>query len=95
VLGEVGFAVQLLFIPQLINFLYSCPQLFKFYPCPRHRLTLYNIKNDTLTGVRDHMNLLNLSLRIIGPTNEGVLCEKLLLFQIITSAVGIAIGACF
>lgn len=28
----------LLFIPQIINFLYSCPQLFKLVPCPRHRL---------------------------------------------------------
>lgn len=28
----------LLFIPQIINFLYSIPQLFKVIPCPRHRL---------------------------------------------------------
>jgi hypothetical protein len=27
------------------------------------------------------MNLLNLSLRIFGPTNEGALCSKLLYFQ--------------
>lgn len=24
--------------PQIINFIYSVPQLFKFVPCPRHRL---------------------------------------------------------
>lgn len=28
----------MLFVPQIINFLYSLPQLFKFMPCPRHRL---------------------------------------------------------
>lgn len=31
----------LLFIPQIINFLYSIPQLFKLVPCPRHRLPLF------------------------------------------------------
>jgi UDP-N-acetylglucosamine--dolichyl-phosphate N-acetylglucosaminephosphotransferase len=28
----------MLFIPQILNFLYSVPQLFKLMPCPRHRL---------------------------------------------------------
>lgn len=28
----------MLFIPQIVNFLYSIPQLFKLMPCPRHRL---------------------------------------------------------
>lgn len=28
----------MLFIPQIINFIYSVPQLFKLLPCPRHRL---------------------------------------------------------
>jgi hypothetical protein len=28
------------------------------------------------------MNLLNLSLGLLGPTNEGVLCLKLLYFQV-------------
>lgn len=28
----------MLFIPQILNFLYSIPQLFKVIPCPRHRL---------------------------------------------------------
>lgn len=28
----------MLFVPQIINFLYSVPQLFKLLPCPRHRL---------------------------------------------------------
>lgn len=61
--------VHFLFIPQLVNFLYSVPQLFGFFPCPRHRLTVYNKQTDQLTGVQTNMNLLNLSLRILGPTN--------------------------
>jgi UDP-N-acetylglucosamine--dolichyl-phosphate N-acetylglucosaminephosphotransferase len=31
----------LLFIPQIFNFVYSIPQLFKLVPCPRHRLPLF------------------------------------------------------
>jgi UDP-N-acetylglucosamine--dolichyl-phosphate N-acetylglucosaminephosphotransferase len=56
-------------LPQLINFLYSIPQLFGFVECPRHRLTFYNIKTDKLEAIPKHMNLLNLSLRILGPQN--------------------------
>ena len=52
--------------PQLINFLYSCPQLFGIYPCPRHRLAKYHVKEDKIEGVPENMNLLNLSLRILG-----------------------------
>ena len=33
----------LLFIPQIINFIYSIPQLFKLIPCPRHRLPRINV----------------------------------------------------
>lgn len=90
-LGETSIICHFLLIPQLINFLYSVPQLFGFYECPRHRLTKYNRETDQLEGIRTNMNLLNLSLRILGPTNEGVLCTKLLIFQIACSLVGILI----
>ena len=30
--------VLLFMIPQILNFLYSCPQLFHFVDCPRHRM---------------------------------------------------------
>lgn len=36
--GHFSKTLLLLFMPQIINFLYSIPQLFKFVPCPRHRL---------------------------------------------------------
>jgi len=36
--GHFSKTILLLLIPQMLNFLYSIPQLFKFVPCPRHRL---------------------------------------------------------
>ena len=41
ILGHFSKTLLLLFIPQVFNFLYSTPQLFKFVPCPRHRLPMY------------------------------------------------------
>lgn len=38
ILGHFSKTMLLFFIPQVLNFLYSCPQLFHFVPCPRHRL---------------------------------------------------------
>lgn len=38
ILGHFSKTMLLFFIPQLFNFLYSCPQLFHFVDCPRHRL---------------------------------------------------------
>ena len=36
--GHFSKTLLLLFVPQVFNFVYSIPQLFKFVPCPRHRL---------------------------------------------------------
>ena len=36
--GHFSKTLLLLFMPQIINFILSIPQLFKFMPCPRHRL---------------------------------------------------------
>lgn len=38
ILGHFSKFLLLFFIPQIFNFLLSVPQLFKFIPCPRHRL---------------------------------------------------------
>lgn len=48
ILGHNTKTVLLFFIPQIINFLYSVPQLFKFIPCPRHRMPAYIAKTDQL-----------------------------------------------
>ncbi|KAE8146207.1 glycosyl transferase family 4-domain-containing protein [Aspergillus avenaceus] len=49
ILGHFSKTLLLMFIPQIFNFLYSTPQLFKLIPCPRHRLPKYN----TVTGLLD------------------------------------------
>ncbi|CAI5511502.1 unnamed protein product, partial [Closterium sp. Naga37s-1] len=38
IMGHFSETLLLLFLPQVINFIYSLPQLFKYVPCPRHRL---------------------------------------------------------
>ncbi|XP_017766086.1 PREDICTED: LOW QUALITY PROTEIN: UDP-N-acetylglucosamine--dolichyl-phosphate N-acetylglucosaminephosphotransferase [Eufriesea mexicana] len=48
IIGHFSKTTLLFFIPQIINFLYSIPQLFHFIPCPRHRLPKYNKKTDKL-----------------------------------------------
>ena len=42
ILGHFSKTLLLFFIPQLINFLWSIPQLLKVVPCPRHRLPAFN-----------------------------------------------------
>lgn len=42
ILGHFSKTLLLFFIPQIVNFLWSVPQLFKLVPCPRHRLPAFN-----------------------------------------------------
>ncbi|CAN1127946.1 UDP-N-acetylglucosamine--dolichyl-phosphate N-acetylglucosaminephosphotransferase [Linum perenne] len=76
------------FLPQVINFLLSLPQLAGIVPCPRHRLPRFDPKTGLLTGTKDG-TLVNLYLRIFGKKTENSLCAHLLLVQ----AVGC--GFCF
>jgi UDP-N-acetylglucosamine--dolichyl-phosphate N-acetylglucosaminephosphotransferase len=46
--GHFSKTILLLFIPQIFNFVYSIPQLFKVLPCPRHRLPRVNTQTQTL-----------------------------------------------
>lgn len=46
ILGHFSKTLLLFFIPQVVNFLYSVPQLFGQMPCPRHRLPKYNPDTD-------------------------------------------------
>lgn len=48
ILGHFSKTMLLFFIPQVINFVYSIPQLFHLVPCPRHRLPSYNVRTDKL-----------------------------------------------
>jgi UDP-N-acetylglucosamine--dolichyl-phosphate N-acetylglucosaminephosphotransferase len=46
--GHFSKTLLLLFVPQVINFLLSLPQLFKLMPCPRHRLPRVDPRTSTL-----------------------------------------------
>eukprot|EP01135_Chromosphaera_perkinsii_P001979 Nk52_evm26s215 gene=Nk52_evmTU26s215 len=46
--GHFSKTMLLFFIPQVINFLYSVPQLFRLIPCPRHRLPRLNKSTNKL-----------------------------------------------
>ncbi|KAJ2516210.1 tunicamycin resistance protein [Coemansia sp. RSA 1939] len=38
ILGHFSKTLMLFFVPQILNFIYSAPQIFGLVPCPRHRL---------------------------------------------------------
>lgn len=48
IVGHFSKTMLLFFIPQVLNFLYSVPQLFHVIPCPRHRLPRLNADGDKL-----------------------------------------------
>ena len=44
ILGHFSKTLILLLLPQIFNFIYSCPQLFGLVHCPRHRLPHFNAR---------------------------------------------------
>jgi len=48
ILSHFSKTLLLLLIPQIFNFVYSTPQLFKIVPCPRHRLPKFNARTGLL-----------------------------------------------
>lgn len=82
ILGGFSKTLMLFFIPQLINFALSIPQLFGFIYCPRHRLPKFDPKTYKLLCVDNHFTLLNATIKLIGPTNEEQLLKAELIFQI-------------
>jgi len=59
ILGHFSKTLLLFFIPQIFNFLYSCPQIFKLVECPRHRLPSYDENNNILYASRADLTLPN------------------------------------
>ena len=41
ILGHFSKTMLLFMLPQVVNFVYSVPQLFRLIPCPRHRMPVY------------------------------------------------------
>ena len=55
ILGHFSKTLMILFLPQILNFVLSLPQLFGLIPCPRHRLPRYVracSEGEVLTGAR-------------------------------------------
>lgn len=90
IMGHFSKTLMLFFLPQILNFLISIPQLFntKYLPCPRHRLPRYNPDTGKLEVIKTNWTLINLFLWIIGPTTEADLTKILLVFQVFCCALG-------
>ena len=52
ILGHFSKTLLLFFLPQLLNFVLSLPQLAKIVPCPRHRLPAFNAATGLLEPSR-------------------------------------------
>lgn len=97
ILGHFSKTLLLFFIPQIINFLWSTPQLFKLVPCPKHRLPKFNAQSGLMEPSKIkrekaemvNMTLINLFLQIFGPMSEQRLCTVLLTFQVFCCALGL------
>ena len=70
ILGHFSKTMLLFFIPQILNFLLSLPQLFGVVFCPRHRLPFFNQDTYKLECVSNHYTSINATLRLKGPLNE-------------------------
>lgn len=52
ILGHFSKTMLLFFVPQIFNFVYSVPQLFKLIECPRHRMPNFNKETGLLEPSR-------------------------------------------
>jgi UDP-N-acetylglucosamine--dolichyl-phosphate N-acetylglucosaminephosphotransferase len=86
ILGHFSKTLLLFFIPQIINFVLSIPQLLGIIHCPRHRLPDFNKDTGLLSPKAQQLTLINMFLRVKGNTTEKATCNYLLVFQIICCA---------
>ena len=86
ILGHQGETLLLFLVPQIFNFVYSVPQLFKFVPCPRHRLPRYEVSTGLLHPTAN-WNLVNLMLQVFGPCTEKQLCIRILVLQALSCVI--------
>jgi UDP-N-acetylglucosamine--dolichyl-phosphate N-acetylglucosaminephosphotransferase len=85
--GSYTKTMLLFFLPQLINFTLSIPQLLRIVPCPRHRVPNWIQKTDRLENSRNY-TILNAILAVTGPLHERTLTNVTLLFCAACSAFG-------
>ncbi len=92
ILGHFSETLLLFLIPQIFNFVYSLPQLFKIVPCPRHRLPVFDPKTGLLRPKdQPDWNLVNLTLQVLGLCGENTLCVRILLFQALCCIGGLGV----
>jgi len=93
ILGHFSKTLMLFFIPQIINFLLSLPQMIGLFglTCPRHRLPQYDPASGKLVGKTINHNLVNVVLLLLGPMHEEHLCAFLLAFQLLCCAFGFVV----
>lgn len=92
ILGHFSETLLLFLIPQVFNFVYSLPQLFKIVPCPRHRLPVFDPKTGILRPKdAPDWNLVNLTLQLFGNTTENSLCIRILALQALSCAAAFAV----
>ncbi|KAK8805149.1 hypothetical protein WA538_001682 [Blastocystis sp. DL] len=103
IFGHFSKSLLLFFIPQLVNFLLSLPQLFGLIPCPRHRLPKINaetgllqpslISEDEKSPYYGRINhtLINVFLYWFGPMSEQHLTRCLLGLQAGCSLLAVVI----
>lgn len=83
ILGHFSETLLLFLIPQVFNFVYSLPQLFKIVPCPRHRLPVFDPKTGLLRPKdAPDWNLINLVLQLFGNCSENALLLRTLALQV-------------
>lgn len=90
ILGHLSETLLVFLIPQVFNFVYSMPQLFKLVPCPRHRLPTFDVSTGLLHPT-PNWNLVNLMLQVVGPCTEQQLCIRILSLQTVCCAAGFAV----
>lgn len=88
--GHYTKTMMLFFLPQLINFALSLPQLFGIVPCPRHRVPTWNPKTNKLVNSRNY-TLINAALWVFGDMHEARLTTLLLVFQALCCALAFVV----
>lgn len=85
--GVYSKTLLLFFLPQLINFVISLPQLFGIVACPRHRVPQWDHNADVLCNSHNY-TILNAILYVTGPLHERTLTRVVLFIQVITCLFG-------
>ncbi|KAI9202355.1 UDP-N-acetylglucosamine--dolichyl-phosphate N-acetylglucosaminephosphotransferase [Polychytrium aggregatum] len=103
IINHMSKTVIIFMIPQIFNFIYSCPQLFHLVECPRHRMPKLNPKTGkleasqlSLKGIKPLGRVCVLILNALGlckiqrdpKTNEWVSCNNFTLINLVLVKLG-------